>query len=233
MTTYLYSGTPGSGKSVHQAYSIMNQIKHRLIITNYSLNLKAAHLEKYKNNWVEVDNVDLTPEYLVRLSNWWFQSHKFREGAIKLYIDEAQILFNSRNYGDHTRMDWIKFFTQHRKYGYDIYLVSQYDRMLDRQIRAVIEVECKHRKLKQGGILYSILDIFLGGNSVMCIYTWYGMRNVVIQRDLMHIRKRAYKLFDSYKKFDDANGQKLLTSPSSEKSQKKEAPCDEAAQVAG
>lgn len=214
MTTYLYSGTPGSGKSVHQAMNIKLQIKRHLIITNYSLNLEACHLEKYKDHWIEIDNSDLTPDYLCRISDCWFENHRFKEGSIKLYIDEAQILFNSRNYSDKTRMDWIKFFTQHRKYGYDIYLVSQYDRMLDRQIRAVIEIEVKHRKLKQGGILYSILDIFLGGNSVMCISYWYGMRNVIIERNLMHIRKSAYKLFDSYKKFNDANGNKLISQKS-------------------
>lgn len=210
MTVYLYSGTPGSGKSVHQAYSIMNQIKHKLIITNYALNLESAHLRKYSSHWVEVDNIDLTPERLYQISDNWFQNHKFREGAIKLYIDEAQILFNSRNYSDSNRMAWISFFTQHRKYGYDVYLISQYDRMLDRQIRAVIEVECKHRKLKQGGILYSLLDLFLGCNAVMCIYTWYGMRDLVIQRDLMHIRKRAYRLFDSYKRFDTQKNDHLI-----------------------
>ena len=51
-------------------------------------------------------------------------------------IGEAQILFNSRDWGSNSnkRMAWIKFFSQHRKYGYNFIMIAQFDKMIDRQI---------------------------------------------------------------------------------------------------
>ena len=39
-------------------------------------------------------------------------------------------------------------FSQHRKLGYRVILIAQFDRMLDRQIRSVLEYEYIHRKVR-------------------------------------------------------------------------------------
>lgn len=132
----LYSGTPGSGKSLHLAERLYNRIKfHNLpIIGNFATNFEK--IKKPKGQYLYIDNADLTPERLINFSNNYsaYIGRRAREGEILLVIDECQILFNSRDYGRADRKEWCSFFTQHRKLGYEIVLIAQFDRMLDRQI---------------------------------------------------------------------------------------------------
>lgn len=67
-------------------------------------------------------------------------------------------------------MEWIKFFTQHRKLGYNFIVISQSDRMIDKQIRSLFEYEIKHRKVnnfKIGKLLP--MSTFVG------VSYWYGV----------------------------------------------------------
>lgn len=103
---YLYSGTPGSGKSLDMARSILNDLRfHRPVICNFpiSVNEKKA---KYFHFW---SNDELDPARLVRFSNDYFKDHPFKEGAISLYIDECQLLFNARSWNAVGRSDWNAF----------------------------------------------------------------------------------------------------------------------------
>ena len=74
------------------------------------------------------------------------------EDQILLVIDESQLIFNARDWQKAGREKWLSFFSQHRKYGYHIILVAQFDRMIDRQIRSLIEYEYVHRKVGNYGI---------------------------------------------------------------------------------
>ena len=70
-----------------------------------------------------------------------------REGKGLLIIDEAQLVFNTRDYSKNMR--WIEFFTQHRKLGWDVLLIAHYIQMIDKQIRPLIEIESRFRNLKK------------------------------------------------------------------------------------
>lgn len=72
---------------------------------------------------------------------------RIREGAGRLYLDEAQLLFNSRNWSDN--YGFIEFFTQHRKLGWDVYLIAHTADMIDKQIRGLIEYETRLRNLNK------------------------------------------------------------------------------------
>ena len=75
-------------------------------------------------------------------------NHKIgKEGQTLVVIDECQIIFNCRDFGRKDRNAWVTFFAQHRKLGFNVILITQSDRMLDRQIRSLVEEEVKHRKL--------------------------------------------------------------------------------------
>ena len=95
-----------------------------------------------------MDNSELTVQ---ALTDYARKNHKIgKEGQTLVVIDECQVKFNSRDFGKKDRMDWVVFFTQHRKYGFDPFiLIAQYDRMIDRQITCLIESEHKHRKVEQ------------------------------------------------------------------------------------
>lgn len=158
----LYSGTPGSGKSLHAMAVIrMALLTGKPVICNFGVNvdlLRPAAAERY----IYVGNDQLTPDLLRALSKIWFAGRRVREDQILLVIDEAQILFNARAFQARDRAAWVSFFSQHRKYGYHVLLISQYDRMLDRQIRAMIEYEWVHRKVGNFGLKGWILSLLAG-----------------------------------------------------------------------
>lgn len=61
------------------------------------------------------------------------------------------------------------------KLGFNVILISQSDRMLDRQIRALIETEVRHRKLNNygfGGMFLTLLTF--GRTWFIAIDYWYG-----------------------------------------------------------
>lgn len=202
---FLYSGTPGSGKSCHQAEDILDYIGYRdvAILANYEVNQDLLKAKAYKTSEFHyVPNENITPDYLKQFSKDFFSRYRFREGRIRLYVDEAQIIFNAREWDMKGRKEWIKFFTQHRKYGYDIYMIAQFDRMIDRQIRSLIEYEYKHRKLSNAGLKGKAVSVAMGGNTYLAIKYWYPMQER-LGAEVHHIRKKYYELYDSYKDFSD------------------------------
>ena len=162
----LYSGTPGSGKSLHNARDVIARSRMgKPVIGNFPVDLSRFK----KANYTYVPNYELNPEYLINYSRKFFQGKKIKEGAILLVIDECQLMFNSRDWQQKGRSDWLSFFSQHRKYGYDVTLIAQFDRMIDRQIRGVIECGFIHRKLSNYGLGGKIMSILFGGNTFVVV----------------------------------------------------------------
>lgn len=196
---YLYSGTPGSGKSLHTASVIYYSLKMgRPVIANFPFNFDA--IKKRKAQFIERDNVNLTPSFLIEYAHHFFHGRQIKEGHILLVIDECQLMFNAREWNASGRADWLSFFTQHRKYGYDIILIAQFDRMIDRQIRSLIEYEQIHRKVSNYGLKGRILSIIMGGNTFVSVKVWYPMKEKVGQ-EFFHARKKFYSLYDTFGMF--------------------------------
>ncbi len=108
---YLYSGTPGSGKSLDMARSILVDLKqHKPIICNFPIYLPKKKM-KYEKYFHFIENSELTPKYLYDFSREYFKNHRFGEGKIVLYLDECQLMFNARQWNAEGRDDWLKFFT--------------------------------------------------------------------------------------------------------------------------
>lgn len=201
---YFYSGTPGSGKSLHVARDISFQIQHgRNVIANFDINYMSIKGRK-KGYFFFRDNSDLSPEWLIEfatLAHAHSQDGKIKEGQTWLIIDECQLLFNCRSWNDKTRMAWCSFFTQHRKYGYQIILISQFDRLVDRAIRSLIEYEYKHRKVNNYGTLGFLLGVVTMRPLFCCVEYWYGVKEKVGTTFFVG-QKKYYRLYDSYKLFD-------------------------------
>lgn len=164
---YLYSGTPGSGKSLHLVMDVYNHMWFRkgLVISSerfvLSDKLKRGEFEHF-------DKHQLTPDYLIDMAKRWFKDGKVREGNILVVIDEAGDIFNSRTWNDRNRLLWLEFFRMHRHYGMDVILVAQEDKQLDKQIRGVIQCEWNHRKLSNFGMKGKILSLFMLGKWFCC-----------------------------------------------------------------
>lgn len=199
----LYSGTNGSGKSLHMAIDIYSRVRYgHMTIANFQINLDSIKNAK-KDCFLEIDNSELTPKNLVQISREFFSKHKFREGAIRLYIDEAQLLFNARDWGRKGRDNWLKFFSQHRKFGYDIVFVAQFDRMIDRQIRSLVEYEIIHRKVSNFGKFGKVFNFVSGGGLFVGVKMWYPLKQKV-GVEYIRFRKKYNNLYDTNKFFDDA-----------------------------
>lgn len=203
----LYSGTPGAGKSLHLASRLCNwmQFRNAPIIGNFSCDFSS--LKKQRGHYLYIDNSDLTPDRLATFALNYRQyvkeeyNRNVKEGEILLVIDECQLLFNSRDWGQKNRMNWCAFFTQHRKLGFEIVLVAQMDRMLDRQIRGLIEYEWVHRKISNYGVFGKIIGLFFGGKVFCAVKVWYPMKEKVGSEFFIY-RKRLSDIYDTYALFE-------------------------------
>ena len=203
---YLYSGTPGSGKSLHVARDIRDCLlwKKRPVICNFDVNPK---LRNYKMLFRYVPNNDLTPDMLYEASRAHFKGRKVKEDEILLVIDEAQLVFNSRTWqqGGASRMDWIEFFSQHRHYGYKVVLIAQFDRMIDRQIRSLVEIEVNHRRLANFGMAGMLLSALFAGKAFAAVSYYYGLRERTGMTWLLP-RRAYFRVYDSYNRFEQVPG---------------------------
>lgn len=156
MSIELFTGFVGSGKSYAATKIGCNiadaPLSDRWVIANFPIKPKkkmfAMFRKKNKFNeprWIYKDNEELTVDFLIKtsLDRGWNE----KEGSCLLIFDEASIPFNARSFQRGDRMEWIKFLTQSRKFGYDVIFITQDARMIDKQIRALCEYEVTHKKL--------------------------------------------------------------------------------------
>lgn len=205
----LYSGTPGSGKSYHAAVDVYDRLRQgKPVISNTTYNMKYIQL-KNREKFTYIDNSDLTVDFLEKYA---FENHKpGREGQTLLIIDECAVMFNSREYSRNDRMRWITFLQQHRKLGFNITLISQSDRMIDRQIRAFIEYDVKHRNAKNFHVFGFFLSLFFGGSLFTCVTYWYGIKERV-NMEFLRYRRKIAKFYNTYQIFNKQDSTPTLAS---------------------
>lgn len=209
----LYSGTPGSGKSLSVAKQIVESIESgRNVIGNmivdlssiYEVNNKRRKPKKY-GEYVFFNNHELTPEFLM---SYAIKNHKKgKEGQTVVIWDEVQMAFSpsvvkskcqeNKNY----RIQWLDFFTQHRHLGYDVIFVTPFDKLIDNQLRDLIEYNYIHRKINNFGNAFSLfLDCF-GVKLFAQIKYWYGMK-MRIEGGFFFYNKKYARIYDSYARFE-------------------------------
>ena len=200
----LYSGTPGSYKSYHAVQrSLIWLATGGNLITNFPLNYKNKLKRPIKGVYECVTNQTLTVDYLIDFAI------KYHHTGIKpqtlVVIDEASIKFNSRDFMLKDRMKWINFFANHRHFNYEIILITQQDKMLDKQIRGLIESEFKHRALKNYKLLGRLLDLIFHG-CFMCVEIWYPCK---LKTDALFyvFNKKTASCYDTMGLFVDKNSE--------------------------
>jgi zona occludens toxin len=173
----IYSGSVGSGKSFHGTHIGLEWLNNRHVIANFPiLPPKKLRSKMAKKRWADQEqrwhfNDEITIQYLIAksLEHGWIG----KESQCLLLIDEAGIIFNSRDWqsAGKQREHWIKFLSQSRKFGYDVIFIAQSDRMIDKQIRGLVEYDVKHLKLNHSFFLswLSLLKVSL----FLYNYKWY------------------------------------------------------------
>lgn len=198
----LYTGTPGSGKSLHMAKDIFyyaSSRRDRLVITNFDV---VREKLKYPDRVICVTNKQLkTPDLVIEIAKNYFESHNLKESSIILFIDEAQLIFNSRSWNEDGRAEWLSFFTQHRKLGFNVILVAQFDMMIDKQMRSLIEYETIHRKVSNYGLFGLFLKLFCFGQDLfIAVEKWYTL-NEKTGSNFFFARPKYYSLYDTFNTF--------------------------------
>lgn len=193
----LYSGTPGSGKSLHTIELIFRCLGWgRFVICNFPVKFTLREIQKgYDQRFIYWPNEEITVENLILFAIDHGMIEKGKESQCLVIIDEAGGRFNCREFQNADRRSWIDFFSQHRKLGFDFILVAQNDRMLDRQIRGYVETEKKHRKINNFGPFF-----FLPFPAFVAVEHWYTAKQRVGSEFFLFRKKWAEK-YDSMKMF--------------------------------
>lgn len=204
---YVYTGTPGSGKSYHVASDIYRYLKRgKNVISNFDVCDSILKNKKSRDsNFIYAENCDITVDALVGFALNFHKVDSFgriKERQTLLVMDECQNIFNSRSWSDKERPKWCNFFQQHRKYGYTVVFVTQYKEMIDKQIReSCFQREINHRCLNVMGIGGFLLGLLFFGKIFICIETDLQTK----QRNgttFVRGKKRIYNFYNSYKIFE-------------------------------
>ena len=108
-----------------------------------------------------------------------------------MVLDEAHNWMNARSWSAGDRDEIVRFFTQHRKLGWNVLLIAQDAEMLDKQVRRNFEYHIHLRNLRKArfwGLPLSPVNLFLA------ITTWHAATRVVIKREVFPLswRKGLY-----------------------------------------
>lgn len=218
----IIQGTPGSGKSAVCTVDMLEFLMSGGVVAcNYKLvpgwHYKLADLNP-KVRWGLKDRDETAQKYWDR--SFRIGTHetvfelserlrticppgkdgRMKEGSARLYIDEAQLLFNTRTWRNN--MKFIEFFTQHRKLGWDVYLVAHSSGMIDSQIRDLIEYETRLRNLNKVKV-FGMFPLY-PWPAFLAIARYAGIAagaGEIAWRRLYRLRKEFASLYDSMEVF--------------------------------
>lgn len=206
MSIDVFTGVPGSGKSVHAAREIRYALDRkypRPVIANFPLaeNAPVAHPELF----TYLPNEEMSAGKIIDFSDdfWTNSGVDFQEDYILLVIDECQLLFNSRRWSDRSRMSYLQFLSQSRKYGIHVILIAQSAKMIDNQFRMLIEIEYNHRRIRSmGPVGYVISLFFLHRMFLVVRYLYQDNSKERLGMDALLVSKRDTQMYDSYARFE-------------------------------
>lgn len=199
-----YSGTPGSGKSLHAVYCIIDYLESgRDVITNFYFDMSyfSNRIQRGKKlgRLYYVSNSDLTPQLL--MYHGMAVNVRGKENQTLVVIDECSVLFNPRSWDSVDRPKWLEFFSQHRKVGYNLILIAQSENQLDRQIRPQMEYETHHRAVKNFKGFGFLLSLIFGG--LFIAITEWRENHSVTERKWFTFNKRKASVYNSFALFQN------------------------------
>lgn len=151
----LWVGTPGSGKSLHCAHEVREDLrfKKNVISTCYIdtrfcfmskfqeflLNISRGKIHLYNDdprakNFHYIPIGEITPKYLYEFAAKY---HKFgREHQTTLILDECVAIFSPTVLSENIKRwnEWDEFFRIHRHLGFEVILIPQSKRLISRKI---------------------------------------------------------------------------------------------------
>lgn len=200
----IYDGTPGTGKSLHVVDDIRDYLRRGCnVICNFDFRYDLMG-KSCRGEFIKRDNDQLTfPSWVKEYG----RSHNVDKsrcvlmGQTLLVIDEAQNLFDARQWNCTGRKEWNEFFAVHRHYGFDIILITQNLKSLDKRIQANAEFEVLHRNMKHFKNLGFILSLFFFGHLFVWVKRYLSTKDKVSSKWFIG-SKRKFRYYDSFILFD-------------------------------
>lgn len=217
----LYSGTPGSGKSLHTAHEIRFHLRlGRRVISSCDIDTDLCFLNPFQtwyinhirkkpkrikhnskaDNFLFKDIQEITPDFLYEYAA---KHHVFgKEHQTLVILDECVAIFSPTVISNDIKRwnEWDTFFQKHRHIGYDVVLVPQAKKLIARKVLEYCEFETKHYDRKHQGFLGFIFSMFLGSLFSWTKY-WRGTKEPLEQgfftyRPLYGLMYNSYSMFD-------------------------------------
>ena len=198
-------GPPGAGKTYYCVRKIAEALESgKVVATNATLvadfetALANRHLlrlfipgrrrqlaEDWRRSFLHTE--DLSEVLRVRL-------HGRGEGRGVLLLDEAHHWLNSRLWKEEDRLYILRFFSQHRKLGWDVYLIAQSIDNIDVQVRRLLEYRVSLRNVKRfkvAGLPIIPFNVFLA------VWRWHAAESAIVKREAFLLNGIA-KLYDTF-----------------------------------
>jgi hypothetical protein len=120
------------------------------------------------------------------------------EGRGVAVLDEAGEFLDARAWADdrQQRRRTNRFFQQHRKLGWDIYLIAQQPELVDKQVRELAEYEVRLRNLRKFRVLGIPLAPF---NLFVALWAWHGVRSPrPMRKETFTLSRRVRRLYNTH-----------------------------------
>lgn len=208
------TGVPGSGKTLYTTTKITEAIlAGKSVATNVVLTddwaeriakttilrlqprRRRRRCAEWRRRLVYVNDVDALAR--VRLSTEGIKRGKL-EGRGVAVLDEAGEWLDARAWAEdpESRKRTNRFFRQHRKLGWDVYLISQEAEMIDKQVRTLAEYEVRLRNLRHVKLLGVPVLPF---NLFVALWAWHGVRSQrPAKKEFFRVKRRTAGMYDTH-----------------------------------
>lgn len=201
---YFYTGTPGSGKSLHLAKNIRKWLrKGSLVIANFPVNTNCIKKISKNSKFVYMPMKDMQSAGAIDRLKKIISDYGFNHPSY-IVFDECQMLWNCRSWNKSDRQDWVNFFTVHRHYGremLDCILVTQSDTFVDKQIRQVVDYHTRHKKVSRVNGVGLLMSLPFRGQLFVAVTDYYSQKET-INKEFFVGRKAIFDIYDTHAMFD-------------------------------
>lgn len=220
----LVTGPPGAGKSYYAIRKVADAIERgKCVATNVELAPDWAERIARRNpvRWlIPGRRQAIAREYRRRVcvSQDLEELLSIRlagrgEGRGVMVLDEAHSWLNSRLWSSEDRLRLVRFFSRHRKLGWDVYLITQSADMIDKQVRVLFEYHVHLRNLRKArlfGVPVSPVNLFVA------IWAWHAAGGARLKTEvyLLGWQRRLYNTYQVlFEADEEVEGDLVLPRP--------------------